>query len=568
MRKGDYIKRKDIRNFVLVLLVLIGLNVLCAPLHIRWDLTREKRFTLSAPTKRLLRSLDGPVRITVFLKGKFPAAFRHLALTTEEMLDEFRRYAGKDIDFAFVNPLAGLPDSIQARVRDSLGAMGIMPYNVRAQQDLSEGLSVQLLFPGGVVEYHGRRLPINLLQPQAGLDPQATLEHSAALLEYKFASAIARLAQKEPPTVAYMLGHGEPLTPAVYDALTVLQQNYRLDTLNLRRAPAIPLRYKALVFLDPQEAFTEDDKLKIDQYVMHGGRVLWAIDPVRASSDSLQVRGGFIAFDRGLNLDDLLFTYGVRINPDLLQDLQCFSIPVTVGHIGNRPQIERLPWPYQPLFLPSADHPVVKNMDMVLGQFPSSMDTIKAPGIGKTILLASSLHSRALPTPARVSLESVKVKPDPRQFVGGALPVAIALQGHFPSAFQHRLDAERQATLKARFGYAFQGKSGATRMIVVSNARLFTNAVSEQDGPLPMGMDPYTRQIFANREFFENSLTWLTDTTDIMQARNKDFALRLLDQEKVKAQQTTWQLLNFLIPLGFILLFAVVFQYVRQRKYS
>lgn len=568
MKKGAYIKRKHLRKFFLFLLVLVVINMLASNMHTRIDLTSDKEFTLTPPTKKLLRNLDGTVRIKVFLKGKFPSGFRHLSESVQELLEEFRRYGGHHITYEFVNPLEGLPDSTQMKVRDSLTAMGIMPYNVKAQQNISQGVSVQLIFPGALVDYNGHELPVNLLQPQPGLDPLQTLNHSEALLEYDFIYAIQQLSMKEPPAVAYMLGNSEPLTPEIYDALSILQQNYRLDTVNLVTRPYISSQYDAIVFLKPQIPFTDSEKLKIDQYVMHGGKILWAFSPVNASMDSLQKQSSFLAYDKGLNLNDLLFNYGVRINPDLVQDLQCFSIPITVGSMGNRPQIERLPWPFDPLLMPEQDNPVTKNMDVVLSQFPSSIDTTAATGIRKSILLATSPYSRTIGTPFKVSLESEKIKPDPTLFIQPHIPIAVLLQGTFPSIFRDRLNDEMLAKIQMQFHHPYKNQSGKTRMIVVSDGNMFTNAVSPQDGPLEMGMDPYTRQVFANREFFENCLTYLTDTTGIIQARNKDFKLRLLDKNKIEQQKTTWQVLGFLIPIAFVLLFAIIFQFIRQRKFA
>lgn len=567
MKKGAYIKRKDLRKFFLFLVVVIGLNVAASFTRARLDLTREKRFTLSAPTREMLAHLDGTVRIRVFLKGRFPSGFRHLAESADDLLAAFRRYGGSHIRYEFVNPLAGLSDSLQVKEKDSLAAMGIMPYNVQAQQDATQGTSTQLIFPGALVDYKGHQLAVDLLEPQPGMDPLATLNHSAALMEYKFAHAIAQL-RGAPPRVAYMLGNGEPLTPEVYDALNVLQSNYQLDTLNLADASLIPAQYAAVVFMKPDGSFTGDEKLKIDQYLMHGGKILWAFSPVNATMDSLESAASFLAFDKGINLEDLLFTYGVRVNADLVEDLQCFSIPVTVGHAGNRPQINRLPWPFEPLFSPFQDHAITRNMNVVLGQFASSVDTTGITTVRKTILLASSPNSRLVATPARISLQSVQQAPDPRQFTKGRIPVAVLLEGRFPSLFRHRLNADKLAHIQLQFHQPYQPQSSQTRMIVVGDGNMFTNAVSRQDGPLPMGMDPYTRQMFANREFFENCLTYLTDTSGIIQARDKDFTLRLLDKEKVQDRKATWQWLGFLIPIAFVLLFAVFFQFFRQRRYS
>lgn len=568
MKKGAYLKRKHLRNFSLFFILLIIVNLGASYIHTRIDLTSEKRFTLSAPTKRLLKNIDGQVRIKIFLKGKFPSGFRHLSESVRELMEEFRRYAGHRITYQFINPLEGLPDSTQLKVRDSLSVMGIMPYNVKAQQNISQGVSVQLIFPGALVDYKGHELPVNLLQPQPGLDPLETLNHSEALLEYDFIHAIQQLSENAPPLVAYMLGNGEPLTPEVYDALNILQQNYRLDTINLMTRPYISSQYSTIVFLKPEIPFTEEEKLKIDQYVMYGGKILWCFSPVNASMDSLQKQSSFLAFDKGLNLTDLLFNYGVRINPDLVQDLQCFSIPITVGNVGNRPQIQRLPFPYDPLLSPQQDNPITKNMDVVLAQFPSSIDTTAAGGIQKTVLLSTSQYTRTIGTPFRVSLENEKIQPDPRLFIRQHIPIAVLLHGTFPSIFRDRLNDQMLSQIQMNFHHPYKAQSDDTRMIVVSDGNMFMNAVSPQDGPLPMGMDPYTRQMFANRDFFENCLTYLTDTTGIIEARNKEFRLRLLDKNKIENRKATWQVLDFLIPIVFVLLFGVIFQFVRQRKFA
>ena len=569
MQKGAMIKRKQIRNLVLFVVALIAINLLLSTVTYRLDLTRDKRFTLSTPTRTLLKQIKDPVRIKVFLKGtELPAEFRHFAYATRAMLEDFRHYAGGYLQFEFINPLAGLPDSAKSRTIDSLARMGIRPYNVKAQQNAADGVSIQLLFPAALIDYKGHKLGINLLQPQPGTSPEQALNHSTALLEYNFAHAIAMLAKGQPPKVAYLLGHGEPLDPSVYDALTLMDRNYRFDTLNLKTTAAIPKDYQAVVMMAPTEAFTRADKLKLDQYLMQGGTFLWALHSVQANMDSLRQAPSFLAFDRELNLADQLFTYGLRVNPDIVQDMQCFSIPVTVGHIGDRPQIKRLPWVYEPLLDPSAQHAITNNLDRVWSDFPGSIDTVRAAGIHKTTLLRTSAHTRSIATPVRISLEDVKTQPDPRTFVKSHLSIAVLLEGRFSSAFKSRLNATELSQVRMQSGAAYRPESKPTKMIVVSDPNIFRNGISKQDGPLPMGMDTYTRQLFANRDFFENCLAYLTDTTGVMVARNKEYTLSLLDQAKVESQQNRWKILNFLVPFLFVLCFGMVFQYVRKRKYS
>jgi ABC-2 type transport system permease protein len=563
--------RRNKKQWTRSLVIIAGLfavNVLGFWWHARLDLTAEKRFTLSPGTRSLLSHLDGVVHIRVFLKGKFPAGFKELSESTQELLQEFRQYGGNHLEYEFINPGQGLPDSSRQQVYDSLAAQGIAPYNLQVQLQASEGYSENLIFPGAIVYYEGKQAPVDLLQSQGGLNPMEALNNADALLEYRFSDAIYRLSQKTKPLVGYMLGNGELLGPHVYDALNIIQQNYQLDTIDLAGDPFIPSQFTAVLFLGPQLRFTDTEKLKIDQYLMHGGKILWFINEVSASMDSLQDKNSFIAFDRGLNLEDLLFTYGVRINPDLVQDLQCDVIPLTVGTAAGKPQIQLIRWPYFFLASPASGHPVVKNLDPVLCEFASSIDTIATEGISKTLLLATSAYSRSMGTPSRVSWESVKIAPRPEDFHQHDIPVAVLLEGKFRSLFRNRFDPRTISALNAAQPAPFQTESPETKMIVGSSSSLITNAVTRREGSLPMGMNAYTHYQFANREFFTNSLEYLAGNTQILATRTKDFELRLLDQPRVAREKLHWQILNLCIPLFLVLLLALVLHYVRRYRYA
>lgn len=553
---------------MLLLLGIVALNVLAAQFPGRLDLTSEKRFTLSPSTIRLLSHLDGPVRIKIFLKGDFPSGFRHFTESTRELMQEFQRYAGPRLHFNFVDPLQGLPDSSRAQVQDSMAALGIMPFNLKAQQNLSRGISVQLIFPGAIVDYHGHQIPVNLLQSQPGNDPLETLNHSSSLLEYDFAHAISELSEPVPPLVGYALGNAEPMNPEVYDLLNTLQSNYRLDTVNLQNEQAVGDSMAVLVVFKPEATFTESEKLKIDQYVMHGGKVFWILDRLHASMDSIRSQGSFVAYDNNLNLDDILFTYGVRIDPSLVEDLQCFSIPLTVGRMGGQPEIQELPWPMLPLFSPSADQVIVKNLGPLLGAFANPLDTLRGGAQKKTVLLSSSSHSRSIGTPYQVKLDNLKVEPDFHAFDQKHIPVAVLLEGTFPSPYTGRLGAGMLDSLSHLYPGGFRSRSPENKMIVVSDADLFTNAVTRKEGPIPMGMDEYTRQQFANRDFFLNCLTYLTDESNIMESRNKEFVFRLLDAQKIKTDKSEIQFLALLLPSLLIILAGLLLQALRKRRFG
>ncbi|MCF6401421.1 gliding motility-associated ABC transporter substrate-binding protein GldG [Chitinophaga filiformis] len=560
-------RKKYLQRAIVVVGVLVGINVLAAYFHTRWDLTAEKRYTLTPGTKALLRGLDSTVTIEIFLKGDYPASFRQLAQSSQELLEEFREYAGQHVQFSFQSPGQGLPDSARLAFQQSLVEKGIVPFNMQVQEDANQGYSEKLIFPGALLHYGSKTVGINLLKNQGGLNPEATMNSSESLLEYQFANAIYQLQQKQPPLVGYMLGNGELLGADVYDALTTMQSSYLLDTLTLQYISHIPREFNAIVFAKPQTRFTDEDKLKIDQYVMNGGKVIWFIDELNASIDSLQQQESFIAFDKGLNLEDILFRYGVRINQDLVQDMQCDFVPQVVDRTG---QMQPLGFPYFPLLTPTGAHPIVKNLDLVLSRFASSIDTVKGGNIKKTVLLTTSTNSRSVSAPVEISWNSLRVKPNRREFTKQHLPVAVLLEGQFTSLFRNRLDENTHQAIQRASGQPFKNNSDSiNKMIVASDADLITNAFSQKSGPLQMGVNLYDQSmVYANREFLLNSLGYLTHNTGIMDARNKELTLRLLNPEKVKQEKSKWQAICFIVPIGLVLLFAAIFQFIRQRKFE
>ncbi|RFS22598.1 gliding motility-associated ABC transporter substrate-binding protein GldG [Chitinophaga silvatica] len=563
-------RKKYIQRAITIVGLLIVINIVAAYFHGRWDLTTEKRYTLTRNTQQMLKQLDSPVTVEVFLKGDYPASFRQLAQATSDLLEEFREYGKQNFQFVFINPGQGLSDSARMKFLGELTAQGIMPFNMKVQQDANQSYAEQLIFPGALVKYKDKTIGVNLLKNQGGQDPMQTMSNSEALLEYQFANAIHKLTEKEKPLVGYMLGHGESLGIEVYDALTTLQQNYALDTLTLQSTSFIPRDFDLVLFAKPSGTFSENDKLKIDQYVMNGGKVLWFIDESGASMDSLHQRSDFFAFDKQLNLEDLLFKYGVRINQNLIMDLQSDIVPLVVGNVGDRPQIQPVPFPYFPFLMPTKAHPIVKNLDLVLSRFASSIDTIKNESVNKTILLTSGRNSRTTRLPAQISWDIVKVQPNVREYKQSFLPTAVLLEGKFSSLFHHRQDPVAVKALEQASGKPFlEAGPQDGKMIVVSDGDLIANAVSRKDGPLQMGINEFNPGFsFANKEFFLNCLEYLSGNSGIMEARNKELTIRLLDAEKIKKEKSKWQAICFLVPIGLILVFATIFQFIRQRAYA
>jgi ABC-2 type transport system permease protein len=557
-------------GWIAVLAVLVLVNMAASSLHLRADLTAEKRYTLSNPTKKMLRNLPGQVDITVFLDGDMPAGFKKLRNSTSEILQEFKELGKSNIKFTFEKPAEGLNDSLRYQFMDSLQRMGLSPMNVKAQVKEGEGQEERFIYPGAIIKHNDRVVAVDFLKGQSAVDGINSLNNAEALLEYKIADAIHKVTQDSVPVVAYMLGNGEPFTYNVYDLVEGnIKKNYGFAFLPIDSVPVIPQVFNVVVIDKPTVAFTDEQKLKIDQYVMHGGKVLWLIDNLYAEMDSLQrTQNEFIAFDRALNLEDQLFKYGVRINQDLVQDLNSDKLPSKVGDMGGKPQFEMLPWPYFPLLSNYNGHPIAKNLDYVLAQFPNSIDTVKAAGIKKTILLATSDASRVLNTPAKVAWNTIQNEEDIKTFTKSNVPVAVLLEGKFTSLFNNRLStALRDSLASAQMPFLSQGITD-NKMIVIADGDLALNPVSNTKGPMQMGMNPYSNYKYANSEFIMNCVEFLADNSGLLETRSKDFTLRLLDKKKLDEQKSTWQLINIVTPLLLVILFGLAYQFVRKRKFT
>jgi len=561
----------------LAILLLVLINWLAATWHASIDFTNEKRFTLSNSTKSVLRNLDSTVDITVLLSGDIKSEFKKLSNSTRELLENFKNYGGKNIQYKFEIPGEGLDDSAKSKVFESLIQMGLRPTNQKVQLKEGEGNNNRQIFPAAIVNYHGKSIAIDLLQGQVQkntfnssdiLDKQS-LNSAEALLEYKFANAIQKLTQQEVPLVGYAYGNGEPqygFLP-VNDVFETLGSNFIVDTVNVRTQPFISPEYDALVIVKPVDKFTDEDKFKLDQYVMNGGRLLFFIDVLYAERDSLQ-NGDLIAYARDLNLNDILFRYGVRINTDLIADKHCDVIPVEVGSVGGQSQKQLLPWPYSPLLQPGSENAIVKNQADVVAQFANSIDTVEAAGINKTILLATSNNSYTMATPARVELNSLQTAEDISKYNRTNIPVAVLLEGKFSSLYANRASKAQLDTLK-HYNIPFVKESAMPgKVIVVGDADIVMNQVSEAIGPLPMGTNKYTKVGYANKDFFLTCIEYLANRNNILEAKGKDYTLRLLDVKKVEEERTWWQIVNIVAPITLVFLFALIYQWWRKRKYT
>lgn len=569
-------------GLIAAFVVLVYLSTL---VFYRVDLTAEKRYSVTPATRTLLQEMDSVITVKVFLTGDLPADYKKLSIATRDLLDEFRSLSGNRVQVSFEKPGEDITnDTAKVALYDSLSRLGVVFEKTETIQ--SEKETNQLIIPSALVSFRKGQRPIavdlrssrkifkqfnvvNDNSPQE--DVEATRNAAEALLEFKFADAIDKLTRKYVPTVAYLVGNGEPIDLKVNDLGESLRNEYRLAVFDIKKGYPDPAMIDALMIVKPTQPFTEEDKLKLDQYVMNGGKIIWLIDKLHAELDSLmRSQAEYTAFDRGLDIDDILFRYGVRINPDLLQDLNCSKIPIVIGqNTDGSPKMQRVPWPYYPFLSAHGDNPISKNLERVLPIFPSSIDTVKAPGITKTILLTSDTNSRRISSPAIVSINSVKSDEDLLSFNKSYVPVAVLLEGKFSSLYSNRIGQQVMDSVQRVTGRPYLAQANKeSKQIVVADADIVTNAISQTAGPQPMGLLPLENYRFANREFFLNSIDYLVSRNKLYESRNKDFVLRLLDKTKVEAQRGLWQLVNIVLPILLIILFGVFFQWQRKNKYQ
>ncbi|MEO7983346.1 MAG: gliding motility-associated ABC transporter substrate-binding protein GldG [Bacteroidota bacterium] len=556
--------------WLLLLVILLAVNYLASVFHARFDLTKEKRYTLSKATKDLVKNLDDDVQVDVFLKGQFPAGFKKLATSTEEFLALLKDRNGAKIHYRFISPQDEIPEAPGKIYEDTLVGLGANPIALTVK--LKAGEENKRVYPVALVKYKDRQALVSLYSGgKRGIGAEE-LNSAEALMEYQFAKTLDGLINPSKPLVAYSIGNGEPTDYRTYDLQQTLKNDYKLFTININEQKFIPDTIKLLLVVKPVTAFTETEKLKIDQYIMRGGKVMWFIDNLIAEQDSLRYKPETIAYDRNLNLTDMLFKYGVRINTDLVMDLQCDFIPLAVNGSSETPQFEFVHWNYYPLFESNGNHTINKNTGLIAGRFVNSIDTITTPGVKKTVLLASSANSRIISTPALISLNENKNAPEDSKFKRNAVPVAYLLEGKFTSLFRNRA-SQAQIDSIAATGSAFTEMSTGNKMIVVGDGDILLNDLSPKEGPLPMGLNFYTlgsqyEYQFANRDFLLNCMEYLVNKPGIIETRNKDIVLRLLDTQKVAAQKTTWQFINIGLPILLVILLGWIYQQVRKSKYA
>lgn len=541
-------KQQLIKISVLVA-ILIGINLLASFVFLRWDLTQEKRYTISDATKNLLQNLDEQIVINVYLSGDFPPGFERLERAIKETLESFADYGGSNIAYRFIEPN-------DPKLQEELTQKGLIPTNLFANEDGKR--TERLIFPGALIFYGGKEYPVQLLKGNQASGPEERLNQSYEGVEFELASTIRRLTLKDRKKIGFLVGHTKVPPPRFSDLLATLQQNYDLyfDVQN----PDSWDKGDLLIIPKPDSPFSEEEKYKLDQFVMRGGKLLIFADGAQVDSVSLE---GTFAQPLSLNLDDLLFKYGCRINPNLVKDLSCAMIPLNVGNMGDKPQIQPMPWRFFPLINSFGANPIVRNLDAVYSRFPSTIDTVMAPNVVKTPLLLTSQYTKTLKVPALVAYNEARQQPDPREYNNGVKTIGLLLEGTFSSLYNNRL-----LPTDPRMS-SFVGQSKPSKIIVVSDGDMIVNDIDyTRNAPLPMGYDRLTRYTYANKDFVLYAIDYLVDPKGLITARNKQVMLRPLDKIRLKEERTQWQLINLIAPLALIGLLGLGFQWWRKNQFA
>jgi ABC-2 type transport system permease protein len=559
-------KRRDITTLLVLLVIIILANFTGSFYFKRFDLTSEKRYTLAPSTRELLKNLDDEIYLKVYLNGDFNPGFTRLRNEAKEILDEFRAYSGKQVQYEFITPGEGITREETNNIEKQLYEKGLIPEDITLRG--KDKTTQTRIWPGAILSYKGKETVWQIFTRQSpGIDIETSINNSVEELEYSLTNAIRKLQRTKRAEVTFIQGHHELDTIHQYSFMQALSEYYLVNQTTIPPGKELTALKgsDAIVISKPDSAFTDKEIYIIDQFIMNGGKVLWLIDPVLTNVDSLR-KGFTIGMARPLNIEEMLYKYGVRLNSVLVQDIQCSYLNINTGFQKGQPRFELLPWVYSPLVLPEADHPIVKNLDLIKFDFVSTLDTIvSARGIKKTILLKTSKYTKTQPTPARVYLGMTKMKLKESQFINSYQPIACLLEGEFTSFVENRLPS---ALLNdPNFKHLDHGKK--TKMIVVADGDVARNDYQRSTGQVyPLGYDRNTQQTFANKTFLVNCVNYLLDDEGMLQLRSREVKLRLLDKKKITVQRHKWQLINVAMPLLLVICFALLQFYARKRKYS
>ncbi|MFO0322502.1 MAG: gliding motility-associated ABC transporter substrate-binding protein GldG [Bacteroidota bacterium] len=562
-QKRNSQKQKDLLTLLSLFSILLLLNFVGSFLFKRFDLTSEKRYTLSESTKKLIKSLNDVLYLKIYLQGDFNPSFTRLRNETKELLDEYASYSEGNIVYEFIDPLDNPSKEEIDKLQRQIYTRGIMPEQIIDKT--SQKTSETLIWPGAIVTYKGKETVWQIYKRKVGIDQENSINNSVQELEYGLSNSIRKTQLIKKPEVLFVEGHDELDTIHGADFMRSLTEYYNVSRININHKLYALKGADAIIIAQPDSVYDEKDKFIIDQFIMHGGKALWLIDPVYTNRDTLVKRGYTLGFKNELNLDDILFKYGVRLNPVLVQDLQCSRIPVNVGFKAGQPDFKLFPWMYYPLILPTTNHPIVKNLDLIKTEFIGTIDTLNTKNVKKTILLQTSKYTKTQPTPARVALAMIKNRPNELQYQNSFQNVACLLEGKFESLYKNRISA----MFVNDSSFQFKDQSVPTKMIIVSDGDIAKNEYQRSTSMIyPLGYDIYTKQEFANKNFLLNCMNYLLDDQGLLQLRSREVKLRLLDKKKISTQATKWKIINVVYPLLGLILLGLLQFYIRRKKYS
>ena len=553
----------NLKKLALTLVLLIVINLLGTQFFHRFDVTNDKRYTLSKTSLSIIKGVKEPLIIDVFLTGQFPGEFKKLQTETQQLLEEFKAY-NSNIVFQFVDPLEN--ESQQDSLIQAFQERGLTPINVTLDDKGKQ--TQEVVFPWAIATYQGRSVKVPLLKNMMGASTAEKVVSSVQHLEYAFANAFNTISNPKEKKIAIIKGNGELHELLIADFLKSIRENYFIGPFTLDSVAKNPQRtlkelnkYDLAIIAKPTEKFTDEEKMVLDQFIIHGGKTLWLVDQVNMEMDSLYSDSGTtLAFPNDLNLNDLFFKYGVRINPDLIKDIMATPIALATGERGSATQYTQFPWFYSPLIYPTIKHPIVSNLDGLKFEFASGIDTLKN-GIKKTVLLQSSSYSKRIGAPVEVKLEMVQERPEQSEFKNtGNIPVSVLLEGSFHSVYENRVLPFEDKS--------FTSKGKNNKMIVISDGDVIRNQLDKNYQPLELGYDKWTNKLYANKEFMLNCVNYLLDENGLINIRTKVVNLPLLDKQKVYDNYSTAQMLTIGLPLLLLSVFGIVFTFLRRRKFG
>lgn len=553
----------NLKTLGITIFILIVLNVLGSLFFHRFDLTKDKRYTLSPTSLQIVKQVKNPLSIKIYMQGELPADFRRLQLETKQLLEEFQAY-NSNIVFEFVNPMENGEDNME--VVKSLYQKGLTPINITVDDKGKQ--SQEMVFPWAVAVYNNKEVNIPLLKNIMGASTTQKVIGSIQHLEYSIADAINKITKDRQKKVAIIKGNGELSEIHIGKLLRQIKESYYIGPFTLDSVAKDPNgtlaaleKYDLAIISKPTEKFSDEEKQVLDQFIMNGGKTLWLVDQVAADMDSLYNQAGAtLAYPRDLNLNDMFFKYGFRINPDLVKDENGSPIKLATGEQGSATQYQDFIWKFAPLVQPSSQHPIVKNLGGIKFDFASPIDTLKN-GIKKTVLLQSSQYSKTIGTPSEINLNTVTEKTTPADYTNkGNINLSVLLEGSFHSAFENRVLPFKESS--------FQAKGKPTKMIVVADGDIARNQLDKNMMPVELGYDQRTGNLYDNKDFMMNCVNYLLDDTGLINIRSKDVELPLLDKEKVYENYTTTQFITIGLPILILLVFGLVFTFLRKKKYS